>query len=37
MTEAMTCVAPVIAYRRGSVPKIIHENLSGLATCASSL
>ena len=29
MIEAMACGTPVIAYRRGSVPEIIEENVSG--------
>jgi glycosyltransferase involved in cell wall biosynthesis len=29
MIEAMACGTPVIAYRRGSVPEIIKENISG--------
>lgn len=29
MVEAMACGTPVIAYRRGSVPEIIHEGVSG--------
>ena len=29
MIEAMACGNPVIAYRRGSVPEIIEENVSG--------
>jgi glycosyltransferase involved in cell wall biosynthesis len=29
MIEAMACGTPVIAYRRGSVPEIIRENISG--------
>ena len=31
MIEAMACGTPVIAYRRGSVPEIIEENVSGFA------
>jgi len=30
MIEAMACGTPVIAYRRGSVPEIIEQNVSGL-------
>ena len=29
MIEAMACGTPVIAYRRGSVPEIVEENVSG--------
>ena len=29
MIEAMACGTPVIAYRRGSVPEIIKDNISG--------
>jgi glycosyltransferase involved in cell wall biosynthesis len=29
MTEAMACGTPVIAYRRGSVPEIIEEEVTG--------
>ena len=29
MIEAMACGTPVIAYRRGSVPEIIEQNVSG--------
>ena len=29
MIEAMACGTPVIAYRRGSVPEVIEENVSG--------
>jgi glycosyltransferase involved in cell wall biosynthesis len=29
MIEAMACGTPVIAYRRGSVPEVIQENVSG--------
>ena len=29
MIEAMACGTPVIAYRRGSVPEVIKENVSG--------
>jgi glycosyltransferase involved in cell wall biosynthesis len=29
MIEAMACGTPVIAYRRGSVPEIIQDNVSG--------
>jgi glycosyltransferase involved in cell wall biosynthesis len=29
MTEAMACGTPVIAYRRGSVPEIIEEGVTG--------
>ena len=29
MIEAMACGTPVIAYRRGSVPEIIEDNVSG--------
>jgi glycosyltransferase involved in cell wall biosynthesis len=29
MTEAMACGTPVIAYRRGSVPEIIEEGITG--------
>ena len=29
MIEALACGTPVIAYRRGSVPEIIEENVSG--------
>ena len=29
MIEAMACGTPVIAYRRGSVPELIEENVSG--------
>ena len=29
MTEAMACGTPVIAYRRGSVPEVVEENVSG--------
>ena len=29
MIEAMACGTPVIAYRRGSVPEIVKENVSG--------
>ena len=29
MIESMACGTPVIAYRRGSVPEIIEENVSG--------
>ena len=29
MIEAMACGTPVIAYRRGSVPEIINDNISG--------
>jgi glycosyltransferase involved in cell wall biosynthesis len=28
--EAMACGTPVIAYRRGSVPEVVEENVSGL-------
>src|SRR3974390_267188 len=31
MIEAMACGTPVIAYRRGSVPEIIEDNVSGFA------
>lgn len=30
MIEAMACGTPVIAYRRGSVPEVIEENVSGV-------
>jgi glycosyltransferase involved in cell wall biosynthesis len=30
MIEAMACGTPVIAYRRGSVPEIVQDNVSGL-------
>ena len=30
MIEAMACGTPVIAYRRGSVPEVIEENVSGI-------
>jgi len=29
MIEAMACGTPVIAYRRGSVPEVVEENVSG--------
>jgi glycosyltransferase involved in cell wall biosynthesis len=29
MIEAMACGTPVIAYRRGSVPEVVEENISG--------
>jgi glycosyltransferase involved in cell wall biosynthesis len=29
MIEAMACGTPVIAYRRGSIPEIVEENVSG--------
>jgi hypothetical protein len=29
MIEAMACGTPVIAYRRGSIPEIIKDNISG--------
>jgi glycosyltransferase involved in cell wall biosynthesis len=34
MIEAMACGTPVIAYRRGSVPEVIEENVSGFVVDA---
>jgi len=31
MIEAMACGTPVIAFRRGAVPEVIDENISGIA------